>query len=92
MLAFGSSAVEQDPLIGDLGNLFLAKVTMVRMSGSIPETLFVMFQSTFAVITPALIVAGFFEHIRLPAMLIFSVLWLVMIYAPICHWVRGGGW
>jgi Amt family ammonium transporter len=51
-LAFGSSGVEQGPWIGDLGNLFLAKVTMDSMSGSIPETLFVMFQLTFAVITP----------------------------------------
>ena len=58
-LAFGSAGVEQGPWIGDLGNLFLAKVTMDSMSGSIPETLFVMFQLTFAVITPALIVGGF---------------------------------
>ncbi len=58
-LAFGSSGVEQGQWIGDLGNLFLAKVTMDSMSGTIPETLFVMFQLTFAVITPALIVGGF---------------------------------
>ena len=63
-LAFGSSGVEQGPWIGDLGNLFLAKVTMDSMSGSIPETLFVMFQLTFAVITPALIVGGFAERMR----------------------------
>ena len=92
MLAFGSSGVEQGPLNGNLGNLFLAKVTMDRMSCSIPETLFVMFQSTFAVLTQDLIVGGFVERMRLPAVLIFSVLWLVMIYAPICHWARGGGW
>ena len=91
-LAFGSSGVEQGPLIGDLGNLFLAKVTMDSMSGSIPETLFVMFQLTFAVITPALIVGGFAERMRFSAMLIFSSLWLVLVYAPICHWVWGGGW
>ena len=63
-LAFGSSGVEQGPWIGDLGNLFLAKVTMDSVSGSIPETLFVMFQLTFAVITPALIVGGFAERMR----------------------------
>jgi len=91
-LAFGSSGVEQGPWIGDLGNLFLAKVTMDSMSGSIPETLFVMFQLTFAVITPALIVGGFAERMRFSAMLIFSSLWLVLVYAPICHWVWGGGW
>ena len=91
-LAFGSSGVEQGPWIGDLGNLFLAKVTMDSMSGSIPETLFVMFQLTFAVITPALIVGGFAERMRFSAMLIFSSLWLILVYAPICHWVWGGGW
>ncbi len=91
-LAFGSSGVEQGPWIGDLGNLFLAKVTMDSMSGTIPETLFAMFQLTFAVITPALIVGGFAERMRFSAMLIFCSLWLVLVYAPICHWVWGGGW
>ena len=91
-LAFGSSGVEQGPWIGDLGNLFLAKVTMDSMSGTIPETLFVMFQLTFAVITPALIVGGFAERMRFSAMLIFCSLWLVLVYAPICHWVWGEGW
>ena len=91
-LAFGSSGVEQGPWIGDLGNLFLAKVTMDSMSGTIPETLFVMFQLTFAVITPALIVGGFAERMRFSAMLIFCSLWLLLVYAPVCHWVWGGGW
>lgn len=91
-LAFGSSGVEQGPWIGDLGNLFLAKVSMDSVSGSIPETLFVMFQLTFAVITPALIVGGFAERMRFSAMLVFSSLWLLLVYAPICHWVWGGGW
>ena len=91
-LAFGSSGVEQGPFIGDLGNLFLAKVSMDSVSGSIPETLFVMFQLTFAVITPALIVGGFAERMRFSAMLVFSSLWLIIVYAPVCHWVWGGGW
>ena len=91
-LAFGSSGVEQGPFIGDLGNLFLAKVSMDSVSGSIPETLFVMFQLTFAVITPALIVGGFAERMRFSAMLVFSSLWLLIVYAPVCHWVWGGGW
>ena len=91
-LAFGSSGVEQGPWIGDLGNLFLAKVTINSVSGSIPETLFVMFQLTFAVITPALIVGGFAERMRFSAMLLFSSFWLLLVYAPICHWVWGGGW
>ncbi len=91
-LAFGSSGVEQEPWIGDLGNLFLAKVSIDSVSGSIPETLFGMFQLTFAVITPALIVGGFAERMRFSAMLMFSSLWMIMLYAPICHWVWGGGW
>ncbi len=91
-LAFGSAGVEQGPWVGDLGNLFLAKVSMESVSGSIPETLFVMFQLTFAVITPALIVGGFAERMRFSAMLIFSSLWMVLVYAPVCHWVWGGGW
>ena len=91
-LAFGSAGVEQGPWIGDLGNLFLAKVTMDSMSGSIPETLFVMFQLTFAVITPALIVGGFAERMKFSAMLLFSAAWMLLVYAPVCHWVWGGGW
>ncbi len=91
-LAFGSSGVEQGPWIGDLGNVFLAKVSKDSVSGTIPETLFVMFQLTFAVITPALIVGGFAERMRFSAMLIFSSLWLILVYAPVCHWVWGGGW
>ena len=91
-LAFGSLGVEQGPLIGDLGNLLLAKVNMDSVRGSLPETLFVMFQLTFAVITPALIVGGFAERMRFSAMLVFSSLWLLVVYAPVCHWVWGGRW
>ncbi len=91
-LAFGSAGVEQGPWVGDLGNLFLADITMGGVNGSIPDTLFVMFQMTFAVITPALIVGGFAERIRFSAMLVFSVVWMLVVYAPVCHWVWGGGW
>lgn len=91
-IAFGSSGVEQGPWIGDFGNLFLANITMDHTSGSIPETLFVMFQMTFAVITPALIVGGFAERMRFSAMLVFSAAWMILVYAPVCHWVWGGGW
>ena len=91
-IAFGSSGVEQGPLIGDLGNLFLANVSMDSTRGTVPETLFVMFQMTFAIITPALIVGAFAERMRFSAMLIFSSAWLLLVYAPVCHWVWGGGW
>jgi len=63
-----------------------------RMSGDIPESVFAMFQMTFAIITPALIVGAFAERMRFSAMLLFSGLWLTLVYAPITHWVWGGGW
>lgn len=91
-LAFGSGGVEQGAWVGDLGNLFLAGIAMDGVNGSIPDTLFVMFQMTFAVITPALIVGGFAERIRFSSMLLFSTAWLLLVYAPVCHWVWGGGW
>ena len=91
-LAFGSSGVDQGPWLGDMGNLFLSGISMDGVNGSIPDSLFVMFQMTFAIITPALIVGGFAERMRFSAMLIFCVAWVLLVYAPICHWVWGGGW
>ena len=91
-IAFGSDGVEQGPWLGDFGNIFLQSITIDSTNGSIPASLFVIFQMTFAIITPALIVGGFAERMRFSAMLIFSALWLVLVYAPICHWVWGGGW
>ncbi|MDP5065545.1 MAG: ammonium transporter [Haliea sp.] len=91
-LAFGSAGVEQGPWLGDFGNLFLAGVAIDSSSGTIPESLFVMFQMTFAVITPALIVGAFAERIRFSSMLAFSAAWMLLVYAPVCHWVWGGGW
>ena len=72
-IAFGSAGVEQGPWIGDFGNLFLAKIAMDGVNGSIPDTLFVMFQMTFAIITPALIVGAFAERMRFSAMLILAL-------------------
>ena len=62
------------------------------MSGSIPESLFFSFQMTFAIITPALIVGAYVERIKFGAVLLISALWLIFVYAPVCHWVWGGGW
>ena len=62
------------------------------MWGDLPESLFMLFQMTFAIITPALIVGGFAERMRFSAMLLFSVLWLFLVYVPVTHWVWGGGW
>ncbi|KZX60640.1 ammonia channel protein [Halioglobus sp. HI00S01] len=91
-IAFGSDGVEQGAFIGDFGNVFFASMTMDSLNGSIPATLFATFQMTFAIITPALIVGAFAERMRFSAMLIFSSIWLLVVYAPVCHWVWGGGW
>jgi len=87
-LAFG----EGDVLIGDFSKVMLAGVTRDSLSGNIPESLFMMFQMTFAIITPALIVGGFAERMKFSAILLFSLLWLILVYTPVTHWVWGGGW
>ena len=76
---------------GDLSNLFMGAVTATSESGTIPESLFAAFQMTFAVITPALIIGAYVERIKFSAVLIFSGLWLLAVYAPVTHWVWGGG-
>ena len=83
---------EGGALVGGLGKALFAGVGEGSLSGSIPESAFSLFQLTFAIITPALIVGGFAERMRFSAMLLFSALWLLLVYAPICHWVWGGGW
>ena len=77
--------------VGDLSNLFMRAVTVESVSGTIPESLFGAFQMTFAVITPALIIGAYVERIKFSAVLIFSSLWLLVVYAPVTHWVWGGG-
>ena len=89
-LAFGHGG-GLNQVIG-LGKFFLDGVGWDSLSGDIPETVFFMFQMTFAIITPALIVGGFAERMKFSAVLWFSALWLLLVYAPICHWVWGGGW
>jgi Amt family ammonium transporter len=91
-IAFGSDGVEQGKWIGDFGNMFFANITMDSMNGGIPASLFAIFQMTFAIITPALIVGGFAERMKFSAMLLFCSIWLLVVYSPICHWVWGGGW
>ena len=83
---------EGNNFIGDLSNMFLANVGEGTMSGDIPESVFLMFQMTFAIITPALVVGGFAERIKFSAVMLFTVFWLLAVYAPVCHWVWGGGW
>ena len=90
-LAFedGGSA---NAFVGGLSKMFLSGVTVDSLSGTIPETVFMTFQMTFAVITPALIVGAFAERMKFSTMLVFMGIWLTVVYAPVCHWVWGGGW
>lgn len=83
---------EGNDWIGGFSRLFLAGVTEDALWGDIPESVFSMFQMTFAVITPALIVGGFAERMKFSSMLLFSAIWLLVVYAPVTHWVWGGGW
>ena len=88
-LTFGSGG----PFIGGLSKAMFSGVGEDALSGTIPETVFAMFQLTFAIITPALVVGGFAERMRFGAMLLFSVLWVLVVYAPVCHWVwASDGW
>jgi Amt family ammonium transporter len=90
-LAFGDGG-SMNKYIGNLDNFFMGNISEGTMNGDIPESVFAMFQMTFAIITPALIVGAFAERMRFGAMLLFSSLWLIVVYAPITHWVWGGGW
>ncbi len=79
-------------LIGGLGKAFFSGVGKGTLAGDIPESVFFMFQMTFAIITPALIVGAYPERMKFGAVLLFSGLWLFIVYAPVAHWVWGGGW
>ncbi len=87
-LAFG----EGGAWVGDFSRLFMDGMSRDSLSGDIPESLFFMFQMTFAIITPALIVGAFAERMKFSSVLVFSAFWLVFVYFPVCHWVWGGGW
>ncbi|MBF0584064.1 MAG: ammonium transporter [Magnetococcales bacterium] len=90
-LAFGDGGLYQN-WIGGLEKSFLQGVGVDSISNGIPETVFSAFQMTFAIITPALVVGGFAERIKFSAVLWFATFWLILVYAPLCHWVWGGGW
>ncbi len=79
-------------IVGGLGKSFLAGVGRGSMYGTIPESVFAMYQLTFAIITPALIVGAFAERVGFAAVLIVSALWSLLVYVPVAHWVWGGGW
>jgi ammonium transporter, Amt family len=90
--AYSLSFAGGHPLLGDLSKFALFGVPRDALAGTAPESVFFMFQMTFAIITPALIVGAFVERIRFSAVMLFSALWVFVVYAPVCHWVWGGGW
>ncbi len=88
-LAFGDSV---GGVIGSVENVFFIGLTDGVSTGTVPEIVWAFFHLTFAILTPALIVGSYTERIKFPAVLVFSALWSTLVYAPICHWVWGGGW
>jgi Amt family ammonium transporter len=92
LMGYSIAFTEGGMFSGDLSKVLLAGVTEDSLSGDIPESVFVMFQMTFAVITPALIIGAFAERMKFSAVMLFSGIWLLVVYAPITHWVWGGGW
>ena len=91
--AFGYSIAfgEGTPYWGGLGKMFLSGIDSETLSGNLPEVLFFAFQMTFAIITPALIVGAYVERIGFGFVLLFSALWMLVCYAPVTHWIWGGG-
>jgi Amt family ammonium transporter len=88
-IAFGGEGA----LWGGLDKAFLTGVGVDSVSGTIPETVFITFQMTFAIITPALMVGAFVDRMKFSSLLVFVAIWSTIIYAPLCHWVWGdGGW
>ena len=90
-LTFGDGGAH-NAWIGSLDKAFLAGIDVKTVKGSIPETVFAMYQLTFAIITPALVVGAYAERVRFSGMLLFSLLWLLIVYVPVAHWVWGDGW
>ena len=92
VLGYSLAFSQGNALIGDFSKVLLMGVSPSDVSGDIPEPLFMLFQMTFAIITPALIIGGFAERMKFSSVLVFCALWLIFVYAPITHWVWGGGW
>ena len=87
-----SDGGELQKFIGGASKVFLPNISVNSLTGDIPETVYFMFQMTFAIITVALIVGAIAERMKFSAMLWFSILWLIIVYMPVCHWIWGGGW
>ena len=89
---YSLALTEGSEWIGGTERLFLNGLTADSLNGDFPESVWIVFQMTFAIITPGLIVGAFVERIKFSAMMIFSGLWLLIVYVPACYWVWGGGW
>jgi Amt family ammonium transporter len=92
VVGYSIAFAEGNAFSGDMSRVLLAGVLEGSVSGDLPESVFIMFQMTFAIITPALIVGAFAERMKFSAVVLFSAIWLLVVYAPITHWVWGGGW
>ena len=94
LIGYTLAFTEGNAVIGGLSQVLLASLPRgaVRDGTGLPETVFFMFQMTFAIITPALIVGAWVERMRFAAVMLFSGLWLLLVYVPVTHWVWGGGW
>ena len=90
-IAFGDGG-SSNAWYGGFDKVFLAGIGVATVKGSIPETVFAMYQMTFAIITPALVIGAYAERVRFSGMLLFSLLWLLLVYCPVAHWVWGDGW
>lgn len=88
-LAFGPDI---KGIVGGLDKLFLSGIGVDSLSGTIPELVFVVFQMTFACITVALVLGSVVDRMKFSSWIVFSILWIIVVYAPVCHWVWGGGW
>ncbi|MFT7219571.1 MAG: Amt family ammonium transporter [Candidatus Azotimanducaceae bacterium] len=92
VIGYSLAFSEGNMFIGGFSNVLMVGIQEDTLNGTIPDSVFAMFQLTFAIITPALVVGGFAERMRFSAMLMFSALWLIAVYLPVVHWVWGGGW
>jgi Amt family ammonium transporter len=92
LVGYSLSFAPGNALIGGLSKVGLIGVTKTSLVGTLPESVYFMFQMTFAIITPALIVGAYVERIKFGAVVLFSGLWMLFVYTPVAHWVWGGGW
>jgi len=92
LIGYSLAFSEGNAFIGGVGNFLFGEISEDTLTGDIPESTFALFQMTFAIITPALIIGGFAERMKFSAVVLFTTIWLLAVYAPVCHWVWGGGW